>query len=377
LSQGSANDQKVKNLQEKVRSEQSRSKVILYLGFNGKYICSEMLDFGYTGFSFYTFSKALTWLKDNEASGLEVPNAIVTDFALPDGNVFQFVQDLKNNAILRSIPLIVLANNRSTEDRLKALKYGIDDFYINEFSASKISQRIRFFERYKGISDRVLPDVKPRLNGFFPVFEMPLLKRAFDILFSTISLIIFSPLFLLIAILIKLESKGPVFYVSHRAGSGYKIFKFYKFRTMKLNAEKELDKLLHLNKYHRRGEKEFMFVKIDKDPRITHVGNVLRKTCLDELPQLINVLLGDMSMVGNRPLPLYEAERLTKDQFAKRFLAPAGLTGLWQISKRNGTEFQENYRMDLDLEYANHSSFWFDLKIIIKTFPVIFKGGAF
>jgi lipopolysaccharide/colanic/teichoic acid biosynthesis glycosyltransferase len=205
---------------------------------------------------------------------------------------------------------------------------------------------------------------------------MPVFKRAFDIVFSTVLLIILSPLFLVIAILIKLESKGPVFYVSHRAGSGYKIFKFYKFRTMKLNAEKDLEKLLPLNKYHGWREDDFLFFKIDKDPRVTKFGNILRKTCLDELPQLINVLIGDMSMVGNRPLPLYEAERLTKDQFAKRFLAPAGITGLWQISKRDSSDFQEDYRMDLDLKYANQSSFWFDIKIIIKTIPIIFQGGA-
>jgi lipopolysaccharide/colanic/teichoic acid biosynthesis glycosyltransferase len=206
---------------------------------------------------------------------------------------------------------------------------------------------------------------------------MPFFKRIFDILFSAISLIVLSPLFLLIAILIKLESQGPVFYISHRAGSGYKIFRFYKFRTMKVNAEKELEKLLPLNKYHRKLEDDFMFIKINNDPRVTNVGKFLRKTCLDELPQLINVLMGDMSMVGNRPLPLYEAERLTKDQFALRFLAPAGITGLWQISKRDSSDFREGNRMDLDLQYASQSSFWFDVKIIIKTLPVIFHGGAF
>jgi lipopolysaccharide/colanic/teichoic acid biosynthesis glycosyltransferase len=259
-----------------------------------------------------------------------------------------------------------LANNRSLEDRMKALRVGIDDFYINEFSAKKISQRIEFLEKYKGLTENTTPEIKPNLNSFFPKFEMPLFKRAFDIVFSTVLLIIFKSLFLVIAILIKLESKGPVFYVSHRAGSGYKIFKFYKFRTMKLNAEKDLEKLLPLNKYHGWREDDFLFFKIDKDPRVTKFGNILRKTCLDELPQLINVLIGDMSMVGNRPLPLYEAERLTKDQFAKRFLAPAGITGLWQISKRDSSDFQEDYRMDLDLKYANQSSFWFDIKIIIK-----------
>jgi lipopolysaccharide/colanic/teichoic acid biosynthesis glycosyltransferase len=375
LNKESSTDQ-IKQPKELQRAKGSNSKIILYLGFNGKYICTKMLDFGYNGFSFYTFSSAVLWLKNNLTTNAEMPVAIITDFALPDGNVFQFAQELKKDTNLRSISLIVLANNRSLEDRMKALRVGIDDFYINEFSAKKISQRIEFLEKYKGLTENTTPEIKPNLNSFFPKFEMPVFKRAFDIVFSTVLLIILSPLFLVIAILIKLESKGPVFYVSHRAGSGYKIFKFYKFRTMKLNAEKDLEKLLPLNKYHGWREDDFLFFKIDKDPRVTKFGNILRKTCLDELPQLINVLIGDMSMVGNRPLPLYEAERLTKDQFAKRFLAPAGITGLWQISKRDSSDFQEDYRMDLDLKYANQSSFWFDIKIIIKTIPIIFQGGA-
>ncbi|MCK5104144.1 MAG: sugar transferase, partial [Cyclobacteriaceae bacterium] len=145
----------------------------------------------------------------------------------------------------------------------------------------------------------------------------------------------------------------------------------YKFRTMRLNAENELDQILHLNQYHRK-EGDSSFIKIERDPRVTRFGRILRSTSLDELPQFINVLLGDMSLVGNRPLPLYEAERLTKDQFAKRFLAPAGITGLWQISKRGKAKMSENDRMNLDIAYAEKSSFLYDIEIIFKTVPVLF-----
>lgn len=365
-----------KNSQESTKEDLTCCQSVLYLGLNGRFICEDMLNYGFSGFSLNTFSRALTWLEGRLSNNTEMPAAIITDFALLDGNVFQFALELNQHPVLRLIPLIVLANNRSAEDRIKALKYGIDDFYINDFNPRKISHRINFLSKYKELSLNSRPQVvEHALNSFFPKIEIPSFKRIFDILISASSLIILSPFFLLIAILIKLESKGPVLYVSWRAGSGYKIFKFYKFRTMKVNAEQELENLLHLNKYPSRPGDDILFVKIDNDPRVTRIGRFLRKSCLDELPQLINVLIGDMSMVGNRPLPLYEAERLTSDQFARRFLAPAGITGLWQISKRNRANSPEGYRMDLDIQYANQSSFWYDLKIIMKTIPIVFQGG--
>ncbi len=133
------------------------------------------------------------------------------------------------------------------------------------------------------------------------------------------------PVFLIIALAIRIESEGNIFYVSKRAGMGYRIFNFYKFRTMFPGADKRRTEFGHLNQYAE--SEEVHFFKLKNDPRITRVGRFLRNTSLDELPQLINVLLGDMSLVGNRPLPLYEAANLTTDNFAKRFLAPAGITG--------------------------------------------------
>ena len=188
-----------------------------------------------------------------------------------------------------------------------------------------------------------------------------------DIVLASVFLLLLSPILLLICILIKLESKGPVFYVSFRAGKGYKVFKFYKFRTMIPDADKKVDELRNLNQYDPSEENSAMFFKIKSDPRITTIGKFLRNTSLDELPQLINVLIGDMSIVGNRPLPLAEACTLTTDEAARRFLAPAGITGLWQIEKRGKPEMSVQERIDLDIDYAHNHSFLYDLRILLIT----------
>ncbi|HVW99836.1 MAG TPA: sugar transferase, partial [Candidatus Babeliaceae bacterium] len=172
---------------------------------------------------------------------------------------------------------------------------------------------------------------------------------------------------LIIAIAVKLESKGPIFYAAYRAGREYKIFKFYKFRSMVFNADRKLGDLKYKNQYADIVNNGPIFFKVANDPRITKFGSFLRKTSLDELPQLLNVLKGDMSLVGNRPLPLYEAATLTRDDCAERFLAPAGITGLWQVEKRGNAEMSASERIGLDITYAHNQSFWYDLKLICKT----------
>jgi lipopolysaccharide/colanic/teichoic acid biosynthesis glycosyltransferase len=175
-----------------------------------------------------------------------------------------------------------------------------------------------------------------------------------------------SPLLVIIGMLIKLTSRGPVLYKSKRAGEGFKVFNFYKFRTMVAGAEEMLDTLHNKNMYNS-SKGNPCFFKVSNDPRITKIGQFLRNTSLDELPQLFNVLKGDMSLVGNRPLPLYEAAALTTREWAERFMAPAGITGLWQISKRGKPKMSAEERISLDIAYARSGSTRRDLKILLAT----------
>lgn len=244
-------------------------------------------------------------------------------------------------------------------------------------------------------------------------FRLPIWKRLFDLFFASLALILLSPIFLITIILIRLESKGAIFYASKRVGMNYQVFDFYKFRSMSLGADKMVSKLQMDNQYlknnksslteptrgdmlgsetepiligeegpimesdylsEKRQKQKASFFKINNDPRITKVGYFIRKTSIDELPQLINIIKGDMSVVGNRPLPLYEAEALTTDQWAERFLGPAGLTGLWQVEKRaKSLEMSPEERKALDVFYVRNFSFWLDLKIILRTIPALLQ----
>jgi lipopolysaccharide/colanic/teichoic acid biosynthesis glycosyltransferase len=194
-----------------------------------------------------------------------------------------------------------------------------------------------------------------------------LFKRVFDVVVAAMAILLLLPLLLLIALLIKLESSGPVIYISKRAGRNYRVFDFYKFRSMRVDADKEIHTLARLNIY----QGNTTFIKIKNDPRVTRVGAILRSTSLDELPQLFNVLRGDMSLIGNRPLPLYEAQYLTTDEWALRFLAPAGMTGLWQVSKRGQDIANDHDRKHLDARYAITQSLGMDYKIFLKTFSAL------
>jgi lipopolysaccharide/colanic/teichoic acid biosynthesis glycosyltransferase len=191
--------------------------------------------------------------------------------------------------------------------------------------------------------------------------------RSFDVIISSLLLMAMSPILMMIALAIKIESRGPVFYISKRAGRGYKIFDFFKFRTMYTGADLLRKDYLHMNQYNSNSTEGAVFFKINNDPRITKVGLFLRKTSLDELPQFVNVLRGDMSLVGNRPLPLYEAAALTTDEWAMRFMAPAGITGLWQIKKRGQDDMSTEERLTLDLDYAAKYNFMYDLWIMANT----------
>lgn len=189
-------------------------------------------------------------------------------------------------------------------------------------------------------------------------------KRIFDILMSSVGLIVLSPLMLLIAILIKCEDGGPVIYKQKRVGKHEKIFRMYKFRSMVINADSLIATLKSKNEV-----KGAMF-KIKDDPRVTKIGHFLRKHSLDELPQLINVLLGNMSLVGPRPPIPSEVKQYTTYDKQRLYVVP-GCTGLWQATERNSVGFNE--MVLLDLKYIAKASILFDFKIILKTVVIILK----
>lgn len=272
----------------------------------------------------------------------------------------------------KAIPVFVYTPKFESRAKQAAITVGADDYHYGPITSGLV-RRIEFVKKLKAYKKQrgAAPYITQTFDGV-PQVKLWKLKRAFDIVVAGTALLMLSPLLLLIALIVKLESRGPIFYISKRAGSGYKIFDFYKFRSMRVGADKELQKLAHLNQYSANSNNG-VFFKLKDDPRITKFGNFLRKTSLDEIPQLFNVLIGDMSLVGNRPLPLYEAEKLTKDQIAWRFLAPAGITGLWQITKRGKEDMSEEERIALDMEYAMKNSLMMDVKIMLKTIPALLQ----
>jgi exopolysaccharide biosynthesis polyprenyl glycosylphosphotransferase len=188
-------------------------------------------------------------------------------------------------------------------------------------------------------------------------------KRIFDLVVASILLLLSSPIFLLAAIAIKLESAGPVFFLQERVGLSKRRFRMIKFRTMSADAEARMKDIEHLN------EKTGPIFKIKNDPRITRIGKWLRRTSIDELPQLVNVLLGDMSIVGPRPLSVRDAVRMEAAWQKRRFSVKPGLTCLWQVSGRSNLSFEQ--WMQLDLEYIDRWSLGLDMTILIRTIPAI------
>ncbi len=281
------------------------------------------------------------------------------------------IRQMRKNPAFASTIIILLCSNECQFSKEYLINAKVDDVYKYPFDISTIAKRINFLIRYKLIKSPAFPEEKKKtilqINRFY--------SRAFDICVSSALLIMLLPLFVVVAIFIRLESKGAIIYKSKRAGAGYQIFDFYKFRSMVMDAEKKLEDLSKSNNQYAKesANGKEAFVKILNDPRVTKVGAFLRKTSIDELPQLFNVLKGDMSIVGNRPLPLYEAEKLTSDEFVMRFLGPAGITGLWQVSKRGNASMSDLERKQLDNYYAQNNCLLMDMKILLKTFPALLQ----
>jgi len=197
-----------------------------------------------------------------------------------------------------------------------------------------------------------------------PVF----IKHGIDFIGSAVLLVAFSPIMLAVALLVRLTSRGPILFSQRRLGYNKRVFQIYKFRTMVADAERQLKAIEHLN------EVSGPVFKIKNDPRITPIGKFLRRTSLDELPQLFNVLKGDMSIVGPRPLPARDYEGFNQDWQRRRFTVKPGLTCLWQVNGRSSIPFEQ--WMQLDLQYIDKWSLWLDLKILLKTVPAVLRGSG-
>lgn len=205
--------------------------------------------------------------------------------------------------------------------------------------------------------------IKKQINSY------KIVKRFFDLISSIIALIIFSPIFLILAIWVRVDSKGPVVFGHLRIGEDGRVLKVYKFRSMVQNADEVMANFTQEQK----AEFQENF-KLENDPRITKAGNFLRKTSLDELPQLLNIIMGNMSVVGPRPIVEKEIEKY--GEYAEKFFSvKPGLTGYWQANGRSDTTYEE--RVQMDMYYIDNRSFLMDIKIIFKTFiSVIKKEGA-
>ena len=320
----------------------------------------------------------------------------------------------------RNVYIVLITDPMEPDERDTYIKFGINDTIKCDATVTELNKKIQFISE----RENVLFDDKAAKHAILK-FKIPVWKRMFDIVFSILAIVVLSPVFILTAIAIKLESKGPIIFKSKRVGTNYTVFDFLKFRSMYVDAEQRLKELSKTaNQYAEQEDKdakttitaplgeqaeldmlnmgmesemmisdeEIMlvgddfvvaesdfnkkkeedinnaFVKIENDPRVTKVGRFIRKYSIDELPQLFNILRGDMSVVGNRPLPLYEAEKLTADASIDRFMAPAGLTGLWQVEGRGkGGNMSAEERKQLDITYGQTYNFLLDMKIIFRT----------
>lgn len=316
-----------------------------------------------------------------------------------------------------SLYIILISEPLEKDDKIPYLRAGVDCMISQNTSQEDLQKLLTVISDFK---EREKTETETPASSSITDFKLPVWKRTFDIMASSAAILCLSPILITTALAIRLESKGKIVYKSKRVGSNYKIFDFYKFRSMYSDADKRLAEYQALNQYTKaaceesedssqdtencqqsssygresdvllfsdnlstsendylktkRTERSNAFFKLENDPRITRVGHFIRKYSIDELPQLFNILKGDMSVVGNRPLPLYEAELLTSDEYVQRFMAPAGLTGLWQVEKRGGAgKMSAEERKQLDIKYAKEFSFRMDLMIIIKTFTAFIQ----
>jgi lipopolysaccharide/colanic/teichoic acid biosynthesis glycosyltransferase len=329
----------------------------------------------FTEFLSENYISARTHLIRITENNQQLPDLIIIDLPFIKREVTSFVEWLNKSSEFHKIPVIYnKCHLNASELRELQVTQLVDDIVDVDKNISVLPTKSVFLKKVKehqfvqATKSAAIYSKNITVKGTADY----ILRRALDILISSCLIVILLPVLILISIAIKLESRGSIIYLSHRAGRGYRIFKFYKFRTMFVGADNKREELEKLNLYSLQNTPA-QFFKIKDDPRVTKVGAFLRNTSLDELPQLFNVLKGDMSIVGNRPLPLYEAATLTTNEWAERFMAPAGITGLWQIKKRGREDMSVEERINLDISYAKNNDLLKDLWILAQTPNALFQ----
>lgn len=348
------------------------AKELLFVGFEQSFeanICnfpyqSETYQYSLENNGFLAFR----WLEQRveNLNTFQLPFAVLCSLDWLISDHYRLAQQMAAHPDLCSVPLIAFTEKGKPANKTALSANGVDDCYTVPVDWALLENRLEFLNQFK---PRVL-EASHRVKRENFGFRIPLEKRVFDIVGAVLGIAFTAWVWLPVMLAIWLESRGPVVYKSKRVGFGYQVFDFFKFRSMYLGADERLNEMQHLNQYPNGAKNgKAVFVKIAQDPRVTRVGRFIRKYSIDELPQLINVLRGEMSLVGNRPLPIYEAETLTRDEWSARFLAPAGITGLWQITKRGQTDMTVEERIGLDIAYSQKRySVWTDLSIALKTF---------
>lgn len=352
----------------------SRSTFLLFWLFSVVFICTARILFDFT-------TKLL-----RHKGAIRYPVFLITE--TQDQEVHTKLVEKENCYIVQGIADCSCLDRANREATFEYLRHqGIVEVFVS-WSAIKNRLYVCWNFHTAGITLRILPTQSelshPKsvmwMMGGVPCMTIPApiiagtdfwVKRCFDLCCSVVLLIIFSPLYLSIALLIKLDSPGPIFFKQKRIGLHCKEFKIWKFRTMVADAEK-LQKALEAKNEIKDG----VLFKLKEDPRITKVGKFLRRYSLDELPQLFNVVLGQMSLVGPRPLPQRDVEKFQTPHFIRQEVLP-GITGLWQVSGRSNIETFED-AVKLDLSYIENWSLWLDLKILLMTVRVVLqKTGAY
>ncbi len=396
-----------------------KKPVLLYINHDERerLNCNIHLSRRYYIIAFNNIEDAQTALESN-IYNIDVCVCVLT---YPVFTHIDFLQKIRYQYTKTELPVVFVYPQEMYEFArlsLQSVQSQINDVFIAPINYDALRVRLDSLIKVKEQTTTQL-EVKQTYKLKFTSNTSAYVKRIFDLTIASAVLLALAPLLLLVILLIRLESKGNVFYTSKRVGTQYKVFSLFKFRTMYNNADQQIGQIEHLNQYKevaneysmalsntctqcvidacacqhqlwkdngvvvceklesmRQGmQKKTVFKKFNQDPRVTPLGSFLRKTSIDELPQLINVLRGDMSLVGNRPLPLYEAEKLTNDHQVQRFNAPAGITGLWQVTQRGKLNMSAQERIAIDNEYAQKHSFWLDMKIIAQTIPALIQAS--